>query len=192
MKKIALMLLVGAIAMSSLAACSVNTTDKDNSSSKPEDSSAVVSTEASTEESKAEESKAEESKAEAINLIDLAAELKTKLVATDTLDKPTDELYNDTGIVDTTFNNYVWFSEMSGLSSEMVAIFEAKSEADVTAIKGFLDGYLQSVKNQMKDYNADNYDMATKAVIKTSGLYVYIVISPNVTEIDSMIAAKLA
>lgn len=188
MKKFALMMLVGALALSSLAACSVNTTDNSSSSS-VSDSSEVVSV---VDESKTEESKTEESKAESINLIDLAALIRPKLTASETLDKPTDELYNDTGIVDTTFNNYVWFSEMSGLSSEMVAIFEAKSEADVETIKGFLEGYVQSVKNQMKDYNADNYDMANKAVIKTSGLYVYIVISPNVTDIDSFIATQLA
>ena len=189
MKRFALMMLVGAIALSSLASCSVNTTETSkDTSDKVDETSAVTSTEISTDKN---ESKTE-SKDEAINLIDLAAEIKGKLKATATLDKPTDELYNDTGIVDTTFNNYVWFSEMSGLSSEMVAIFDAKSEADLGTIKGFLEGYVQSVVNQMKDYNADNYDMATKAVIKTSGLYIYLVISPNVTEIDSLIAAKLA
>ena len=188
MKKFVLMMLVGAIALSSLAACSVNTTDTSKDPSNVADSSElVISVDASKDESKTESSKEE-----SINLIDLAASIRPKLVATETLDKPTDELYNDTGIVDNTFESYVWFSEMSGLSSEMVAIFEAKSEADLNTIKGFLEGYVQSVKTQMKDYNADNYAMAEKAVIKTSGLYIYLVISPNVTDIDGFIAAELA
>lgn len=179
MKKFAVLMIACALALSSFAACGGN--EGDTQSKNESEASKVISTEASTEESKAP-----------LNLSALSADLKTKLVATETLDKSSEDLFNDTGIADSTYENYFWFSEMSGLSSETVALFEAKTEADVATIKGFLDGYVQSVKNQMKDYNADNYDMATKAVIKTSGLYVYMVISPNVDTIDGAIASALA
>ena len=179
MKKLVTLMIVGALALSSFAACGGN--EGDNQSKVDSEASKVESTEVSTEESKA-----------AIDLSALAAELKTKTVATETLDKSSTDLYNDTGIADTTYASYFWFSEISGLSSETVAMFEAKSDADLATIKGFLEGYLQSVKNTMKDYNADNYDMANKAVIKTSGLYAYMVISPNVTDIDAAIADALA
>ncbi|MBQ3081102.1 MAG: DUF4358 domain-containing protein [Clostridia bacterium] len=175
MKKFAVLMIACALALSSFAACGGN--EGDTQSKNESEASKVIS----TEDSKAP-----------LNLSALSADLKTKLVATETLDKSSEDLFNDTGIADSTYENYFWFSEMSGLSSETVALFEAKTEADVATIKGFLDGYVQSVKNQMKDYNADNYDMATKAVIKTSGLYVYMVISPNVDTIDGAIASALA
>lgn len=179
MKKFAVLMIAGALALSSLAACGGN--EGDTQSKVNSEASKVVSTEASVEESKA-----------ALDLDALSASLKTKLVATETLDKSADDLYNDTGIADTTYAEYFWFGEMSGLSSETVALFKANTEADASTIKGFLEGYVQSATNQMKDYNADNYDMLTKSVIKTSGLYVYMVISPNVDTIDGAIAAALA
>lgn len=180
MKKFAVLMIASALALSAFAACGGNEGDTDSkvNSEASKETSAVVSTEVS------------ESKE--IDLPTLRDELKTKVEATETLDKSADELYNDTGIADTTYANYFWFSEMSGLSSETVAVFEAKSDADRDTIQGFLNGYLQSVINQQKDYNAANYEMATKAVIKSSGLYVYLVISPNVSDIDSAIAAALA
>lgn len=176
MKKFALLMIVGALALSSFAACGGNEGDDQ---SKPDSTASEVSTVASEEK-------------EPVDLPTLRDELKTKTVATELLDKGAEDLFNDTGIADTTYANFFWFSEMSGLSSETVAVFEAKSDADAATIKGFLEGYVQSVCNQMKDYNADNYDMATKAVIKTAGTYVYLVISPNVSDIDGAVANALA
>ena len=177
MKKFALLMIVASLALSSFAACGGN--EGDNQSKTDSTASAEISATVSEEK-------------EPVDLPTLRDELKTKTVATELLDKGAEDLFNDTGIADTTYANFFWFSEMSGLSSETVAVFEAKTDADAATIKGFLEGYVQSVCNQMKDYNADNYDMATKAVIKTAGTYVYLVISPNVSDIDGVIANALA
>lgn len=190
MKKFVLLMIVGALALSSFAACGK---EADDTQSKPDSTaSEVVSTDSKAEASTDASAEVSTDANTAVDLPTLRDELKGKTTATELLDKTADDLFNDTGIADSTYANFFWFSEMSGLSSETVAVFEAKTDADAATIKGFLEGYVQSVCNQMKDYNAENYDMATKAVIKTAGSYVYLVMSPNVADIDTAIAAALA
>ncbi len=189
MKKFALIMIVGALALSSFAACGGNTTDESKADSSKIESS--VAEESKTEVSTSTDTSADVS-ADEVDLTSLSTTLKTMITAEETLDKSGDDLYNDTGIAPETYANYFWFSEISGLSSECVAVFEAKDAASLDSIKGFLDTYRQACENQMKDYNKDNYEMITKAVIKTVGNYAYIVISPNVTDISAAIDSALA
>lgn len=45
-----------------------------------------------------------------------------------------------------------------------------------------------STESTQKDYNAENYDIAVNATVETDGLYVYMVMSANRTDINSVIA----
>jgi len=170
MKKLVTMLLIGAMALSAVACTPVPNDDE---------SSAPVASGSSQAQQE-------------VDLATLATQLKGKAVATEFLDNSADNILNDTGISADMYSEFVWFSEQSGLSSEMVAIFKA-ADGKAEEVKTKLQAHLQFVLNTTKEYDANNYAMAQAAVLETKGAYVYLVISPNVDDIAKAIRdAELA
>lgn len=167
MKKVIVMLLAGALAISAFAAC----TGEETPSASKDDSSAVVSNDASTVAS-------EEAKTVDMNAV--LEQIKADFKAEEKREISADDIYQETGIDPETYTSHFWLTEISGLSSEKAVMFMAKDENAASAIKQKLDIVLQSETAQMKDYNADNYAMLQKAVVEQKGLYVYLLVSPNV------------
>lgn len=176
MKKTMIMLLASAIAVASLTACGG---DGDESSA-PESSVAEVSAEASTEESKAD-----------ADMAALLETLKGHFTTEDVRELSADDIFNDTGIATDSYTEYFWLAEISGLSSEKAVVYHAKDEATADSIKEKLNTVLQSELAQMKDYNADNYAMLQNAVLKQEGLYIYLLVSPNVNALQEAVSSAL-
>lgn len=171
MKKLMIMLLAGALAIGTLTACtSGEQTD-------PSKDDAGTSVEASTE-------------AKTPDMEGLLAALKGKFQATELRERSEDEILMETGIDPSRFVGFFWLAETSGLSSEKAVMYMAKNEDDAAVLKTKLDAVLQSELAQMKDYNADNYAMLSKAVIAQKGVYVYLLVSPNVEEFEKLVNAE--
>lgn len=168
MKRTLTLTLALIIALMSFAACGGDSTD---TGSTPEQSQP------------AEQSKAPVN----LSLDAIKPDLVAMMAAEETFEVDADSVFNDTGINPSTYENGFWVIELSGLSAETIGFFKANSEADAQSIKTLLQGHLTSVTNQYKDYNADNYAMAQKAVIGSNGVYVYFVMSPNVDNIINTI-----
>ncbi len=182
MKKFALIMLVGALALSAFAACD---TPADNESK--DDSSKIESVDNSG--SKADE-ESNGSVADAkVDLTVICNTVKAQVAAQSAFELDADTLFNDTGINPEFYNNYFWLIDTS---EECVGVFEAKDETSLNEIKGLLEGYLQNKKTTYESYDAKVFEMANKAVIKTVGNYAYIVMSPNVTPITLTLDEKLA
>lgn len=177
MKKAMIMLLASAIAVASLTACGGNGGDE---SSVPE---------SSVQESSVQES-AEPSKAEA-DMAALLGTVKAGFSTQDVRELAAEDIFNDTGIATDSYSEYFWLSEISGLSSEKAVVYHAKDEATATDIEAKLNTVLQSELAQMKDYNADNYAMLQKAVLQRKGLYVYLLVSPNVDALQEAVSSAL-
>lgn len=74
---------------------------------------------------------------------------------------------------------------------ETIAFFKATSKDNAAKIQSALDEFVNDTQTYQKDYNADNYAVACKAVTKTEGLYVYLVMSPNKDKITKVINDNL-
>lgn len=176
MKKAMIMLLASAIAVASLTACGGD----GDESSVPE---------SSVQESSVQES-AELSK-DAVDLTALLAQVKAQFSTEDVRELAEDDIFNDTGIATDSYTEYFWLAEISGLSSEKAVVYHAKDEATANGIKEKLNTVLQSELAQMKDYNADNYAMLQNAVLEQKGLYVYLIVSPNVNALQEAVSSAL-
>ncbi len=171
MKKFVIMMLATALAVGTLAACT-GTTDPEDSNASTE-ASGVVSTEVSENKS--------------IDMDALFEDLKKDFVATELRNLDGASIETDTGINSASYAGFYWLTEISGLSSEKAIMFLAKDEQSATTIKNKLQTVLESETAQMKDYNAANYEMLQKAVLEQKGLYVYLLISPNVDKLAATV-----
>ena len=69
------------------------------------------------------------------------------------------------------------------------AAIVASREIDVP--EGTTVVYVTDTRNQQKDYNADNYQVALDATVVQEGKYVYLVMSPNKDALLKVIGEKL-
>ncbi|MEG2003722.1 MAG: DUF4358 domain-containing protein [Clostridia bacterium] len=74
---------------------------------------------------------------------------------------------------------------------EAIGFFKASDDAKADKILLLLQKYINDVKVAQKDYNAGNYDVACKAIAVKEGLYVYLIMSPKVEDIKTVINENL-
>ncbi|MDL2287367.1 DUF4358 domain-containing protein [Eubacteriales bacterium OttesenSCG-928-G02] len=74
---------------------------------------------------------------------------------------------------------------------ERIAFFKANSAENANLISKALKKHIEDVKQEEKNYNADNYATASNAEVTKEGLYVYMVMSPNKAAITEVIKANL-
>lgn len=169
MKKIALALIILALTVS-MTACGEE----------------KISSEVSTEVSQVTQINAEQFKEKILEKIAFEGDMIdcTKLV-----DYPLDTF----GIPTDSYSSYVYVEVSDTTESyETVGVFDATSKENATLIKEKLDSYINSLKAQFSNYNATINDMVSKSVIKADGDKVYLIISPNVSEIEAVVKANLS
>ncbi|MBE6678768.1 MAG: DUF4358 domain-containing protein [Ruminococcaceae bacterium] len=186
MKKILVLLLAGIFAASALTACG-------NEAENTKDESKTESVTESKTESK-NESVAESKEDAAVNIGEDFDGFKAEtsaLLKDSSFEMPAEAIYNDVGIDPQSFAKGFWLCEESGNSAETVAVYIANSEAEGETIRNLLGNKLTSLQNQYKDYNQDNYEMTLSAVVGGTGVYAYIVISPNAASVKDYIEAAI-
>lgn len=77
-------------------------------------------------------------------------------------------------------------SEMS-TSVETIAIFKAGDEASRESITAALEMYADGKRAEMENYLPEQFDIVDQSSVKTSGEYVYLVISENAETIEEII-----
>ncbi|MGI6716239.1 MAG: DUF4358 domain-containing protein [Eubacteriales bacterium] len=102
-----------------------------------------------------------------------------------------DRLSNDLLLTDDLYSEGYFMVPTEGTSVETVAFFKATSKDNAKKIKECLDTYKRDTMTYEKNYNADNYAIASAAVTKIEGLYVYLVMSPKKTAILDIINENL-
>lgn len=200
MKKLLVILLAALMAVSAFTACGDKEEEgkTESTASKADESvSTPVADEPESDdiEAEASEGKTEENSADATEggalSVDALKSATGDMMADPYIELPAEDVYNDTGINPETFAEGFWICENTGNSAETVAFYIANSEAEGEAIRGLLAGKLASLQNQYKDYNADNYSMTLDAETGGSGVYAYLVISPNKAGIVDAVKAAI-
>ena len=117
-------------------------------------------------------------------------ELKTALSAAnaegDLMPYDADRLADDIVIKSTDF-----LTPINSAGVETIAFFVCADSTAASNVKLRLETYVTDTRNQQKDYNADNYQVALDATVVQEGKYVYLVMSPNKDALLKVIGEKL-
>lgn len=122
-------------------------------------------------------------------------ELKTALSAVnaegDLMPYDEDRLADDIVIKSGDYTEGFYLIPINSAGVETIAFFVCADSAAADNIKLRLETRVADVRNQQKDYNADNYQVALDAVVVKEGVYVYLIMSPKKDALIKVINEKL-
>ena len=176
-----------------------------------ETTTAAEETTAAAEESKDEKAVKEETKAEEKTEAETKAEettaAETKAASTgaapaDIYSKVTsylpsmvsfDDSYisNYYGIDASQLDGYVFAAAEDVTQADTVVILKAKNASSVSTLSSQLATVKQQKEAELQDYNPTAYQVAAAGYVKTSGNYVYLIMSNNASAIDQVISANV-
>ncbi len=122
-------------------------------------------------------------------------ELKTALSAAnaegDLMPYDADRLADDIVIKSADYQEGFFLTPINSAGVETIAFFVCADSTAASNVKLRLETYVTDTRNQQKDYNADNYQVALDATVVQEGKYVYLVMSPNKDALLKVIGEKL-
>lgn len=153
------------------------------------------------EETKAEEKTEAETKAEETTAAETKA-ASTGAAPADIYSKVTsylpsmvsfDDSYisNYYGIDASQLDGYVFAAAEDVTQADTVVILKAKDTASVNTLSSQLATVKQQKEAELQDYNPTAYQVAAAGYVKTSGNYVYLIMSNNASAIDQVISANV-
>lgn len=153
------------------------------------------------EETKAEEKTEAETKAEETTAAETKA-ASTGAAPADIYSKVTsylpsmvsfDDSYisNYYGIDASQLDGYVFAAAEDVTQADTVVILKAKDTASVSTLSSQLATVKQQKEAELQDYNPTAYQVAAAGYVKTSGNYVYLIMSNNASAIDQVISANV-
>lgn len=153
------------------------------------------------EETKAEEKTEAETKAEETTAAETKAS-STGAAPADIYSKVTsylpsmvsfDDSYisNYYGIDASQLDGYVFAAAEDVTQADTVVILKAKDTASVSTLSSQLATVKQQKEAELQDYNPTAYQVAAAGYVKTSGNYVYLIMSNNASAIDQVISANV-
>lgn len=122
---------------------------------------------------------AEKEKTLAVSVGELSDKVADAMASEQTAEYDETMLLDELGIQSSMFTEGFYKIGASDASVEEVAFFKAADEASALQLKQKLETRKAATEATQKDYNADNYTVATAATVETEGLYVYMVMSAN-------------
>ena len=120
---------------------------------------------------------AEKEKTLAVSVGELSDKVADAMASEQTAEYDETMLLDELGIQSSMFTEGFYKIGASDASVEEVAFFKAADEASALQLKQ--KTRKAATEATQKDYNADNYAVATAATVETEGLYVYMVMSAN-------------
>ena len=122
---------------------------------------------------------AETEKTLAVSVGELSDKVADAMASEQTAEYDETMLLDELGIQSSMFTEGFYKIGASDASVEEVAFFKAADEDSALQLKQKLETRKAATEATQKDYNADNYAVATAATVETEGLYVYMVMSAN-------------
>lgn len=121
---------------------------------------------------------------------DIYAQIESEVAMPEMLTMSDDDLYDYWGIDVSSYSEYV-FKYADGLYADHIFIIRSDDESVRADAKEFFDSYVNYVTTSLANYNPEEAGKIEKAVVKTSGNCVYLVISDDVSTICSIIEAGI-
>lgn len=95
------------------------------------------------------------------------------------------------GIDASQLDGYVFAAAEDVTQADTVVILKAKDAASVSTLSSQLATVKQQKEAELQDYNPTAYQVAAAGYVKTSGNYVYLIMSNNASAIDQVISANV-
>ena len=147
--------------------------------------------EAAAQDAKAEETTAAETKAASTGAApaDIYSKLTSYLPSMVSFDDS--YISNYYGIDASQLDGYVFAAAEDVTQADTVVILKAKDVASVSTLSSQLATVKQQKEAELQDYNPTAYQVAAAGYVKTSGNYVYLIMSNNASAIDQVISANV-
>lgn len=147
--------------------------------------------EAAAQDAKAEETTAAETKAASTGAApaDIYSKLTSYLPSMVSFDDS--YISNYYGIDASQLDGYVFAAAEDVTQADTVVILKAKDAASVSTLSSQLATVKQQKEAELQDYNPTAYQVAAAGFVKTSGNYVYLIMSGNAAQIDQVISANV-
>ena len=147
--------------------------------------------EAAAQDAKAEETTAAETKAASTGAApaDIYSKLSSYLPSMVSFDDS--YISNYYGIDASQLDGYVFAAAEDVTQADTVVILKAKDAASVSTLSSQLATVKQQKEAELQDYNPTAYQVAAAGFVKTSGNYVYLIMSGNASQIDQVISANV-
>ena len=147
--------------------------------------------EAAAQDAKAEETTAAETKAASTGAApaDIYSKLTSYLPSMVSFDDS--YISNYYGIDAAQLDGYVFAAAEDVTQADTVVILKAKDAASVSTLSSQLATVKQQKEAELQDYNPTAYQVAAAGFVKTSGNYVYLIMSGNASQIDQVISANV-
>ena len=147
--------------------------------------------EAAAQDAKAEETTAAETKGASTGAApaDIYSKLTSYLPSMVSFDDS--YISNYYGIDASQLDGYVFAAAEDVTQADTVVILKAKDAASVSTLSSQLATVKQQKEAELQDYNPTAYQVAAAGFVKTSGNYVYLIMSNNASAIDQVISANV-
>ena len=147
--------------------------------------------EAAAQDAKAEENTAAETKAASTGAApaDIYSKLTSYLPSMVSFDDS--YISNYYGIDASQLDGYVFAAAEDVTQADTVVILKAKDASSVSTLSSQLATVKQQKEAELQDYNPTAYQVAAAGFVKTSGNYVYLIMSGNASQIDQVISANV-
>ena len=147
--------------------------------------------EAAAQDAKAEETTAAETKAASTGAApaDIYSKLTSYLPSMVSFDDS--YISNYYGIDASQLDGYVFAAAEDVTQADTGVILKAKDAASVSTLSSQLATVKQQKEAELQDYNPTAYQVAAAGFVKTSGNYVYLIMSGNASQIDQVISANV-
>ena len=167
------------------AAAEESKDEKESAEAESKDEKAVK------DETKAEETTAAETKAASTGAApaDIYSKLTSYLPSMVSFDDS--YISNYYGIDASQLDGYVFAAAEDVTQADTVVILKAKDASSVSTLSSQLATVKQQKEAELQDYNPTAYQVAAAGYVKTSGNYVYLIMSNNASAIDQVISANV-
>lgn len=147
--------------------------------------------EAAAQDAKSEETTAAETKAASTGAApaDIYSKVTSYLPSMVSFDDS--YISNYYGIDASQLDGYVFAAAEDVTQADTVVILKAKDTASVSTLSSQLATVKQQKEAELQDYNPTAYQVAAAGYVKTSGNYVYLIMSNNASAIDQVISANV-
>ena len=142
-------------------------------------------------ETKAEETTASETKAASTGAApaDIYSKVTSYLPSMVSFDDS--YISNYYGIDASQLDGYVFAAAEDVTQADTVVILKAKDSSSVSTLSSQLATVKQQKEAELQDYNPTAYQVAAAGYVKTSGNYVYLIMSNNSSAIDQVISSNV-
>jgi len=122
---------------------------------------------------------------------EIFSEIQNQVVLPVTFENSADDIFSYYGIDTTLLTEFKFVEAEDAIKVDTIVLMKVKEESDVEKVKTSLASIIDQKKDTMNNYLPEQYDIACKAVLESSGNFVYLVISKDVSKIQKIIESYI-